>query len=141
MSPDDEDRLVADMIELGRRYRPAVEDVSFRVVAGRTLGLVGESGSGKTTVAHLALQVISPTAGVVLFDGNDASGFRGERLRRFRREAQMVFQDPYSSPIRPPATPQCAAARLAVDCALRQLSSVMMVHFEFPDDTLSGTMG
>ena len=75
----------------------AVEDVSFSVVAGRTLGLVGESGSGKTTVARLALQVISPTAGVVLFDGNDVSGFRGEHLRCFRREAQMVFQDPYSS--------------------------------------------
>jgi oligopeptide transport system ATP-binding protein len=75
----------------------AVEDVSFEIEPGQTLGLVGESGSGKTTVATTALRLQEPTSGSVLFEGDDVFAARGERLRAFRRAAQYVFQDPYSS--------------------------------------------
>jgi oligopeptide transport system ATP-binding protein len=75
----------------------AVDGVSFDLYAGRTLGLVGESGSGKSTTAHAILQLVRPTAGSVRFDGVELTALRGERLRRIRREMQIVFQDPYSS--------------------------------------------
>ena len=75
----------------------AVDGVSFDVPVGRTLALVGESGCGKTTVGKAILQLIRPTAGTVRFDGTDLTTLRGERLRRRRREFQIVFQDPASS--------------------------------------------
>jgi len=75
----------------------AVDGVSFDVPAGRTLALVGESGCGKTTVGKALLQLIRPTAGSVRFDGAELTRLRGERLRRRRREFQIVFQDPGSS--------------------------------------------
>ncbi|MFB6080080.1 MAG: ABC transporter ATP-binding protein [Haloferacaceae archaeon] len=75
----------------------AVDGVSFRVAPGETLGLVGESGCGKSTVATTLLRLEEPTGGRVLFDGEDVTGFDGEGLTRFRREAQLIFQDPTSS--------------------------------------------
>jgi peptide/nickel transport system ATP-binding protein len=75
----------------------AVDGVSFDVPAGRTLALVGESGCGKTTVGKALLQLIRPTAGSVRFDGAELTRLGGERLRRRRREFQIVFQDPGSS--------------------------------------------
>ena len=75
----------------------AVDGVSFDLYAGQTLGLVGESGSGKSTTAHAILQLVRPTSGSVRFDGVELTELRGERLRRMRREMQIVFQDPYSS--------------------------------------------
>jgi peptide/nickel transport system ATP-binding protein len=75
----------------------AVDGVSFDVPVGRTLALVGESGCGKTTVGKAILQLIRPTAGTVRFGGTDLTTLRGERLRRRRREFQIVFQDPASS--------------------------------------------
>ena len=73
----------------------AVDDVSFDIKKGETLGLVGESGCGKTTVGRTMLQLYKPTGGEIWFDGKQIN--TKETLREFRRRAQMVFQDPYSS--------------------------------------------
>jgi len=75
----------------------AVDDVSFEIMKGETLGLVGESGCGKTTTGKLILRLLKPTAGKVLFDGKDITKLRGRALKEFRRQANIVFQDPYSS--------------------------------------------
>ncbi|MEZ0227436.1 MAG: ABC transporter ATP-binding protein [Planctomycetota bacterium] len=75
----------------------AVDDVSFHVDDGETLGLVGESGCGKTTVGRSLLRLIEPSAGSVRFEGQDFLGLGGEQLRQMRRRMQIIFQDPYSS--------------------------------------------
>jgi oligopeptide/dipeptide ABC transporter ATP-binding protein len=75
----------------------AVDDVSFEIARGETLGLVGESGCGKTTVARLVLRLEAPTAGRVLFDGVDLLTLSSKALRAKRRELQIVFQDPMGS--------------------------------------------
>jgi ABC-type oligopeptide transport system ATPase subunit len=75
----------------------AVDGIDFDVHAGETFGIVGESGSGKSTTARLIARLLDPTAGEVRFDGQDITSLRGSRLKRIRRELQMVFQDPYSS--------------------------------------------
>jgi ABC-type oligopeptide transport system ATPase subunit len=78
-------------------YVKAVDDVSFEIHPGETLGLVGESGSGKTTTGYCVLQLLKPTAGSVRFLGKELVGMRHEELRAMRREMQIVFQDPYAS--------------------------------------------
>jgi len=84
----------------GRRtvdHVKAVDDVSFEIREGETLGLVGESGSGKSTTGYAVLQLIKPTSGSVTFRGTELTTLRGGALRRMRREMQIIFQDPYSS--------------------------------------------
>jgi len=75
----------------------AVDDVSFMVEAGSTVGLVGESGSGKTTVGRTILKLIPATAGSILFHGRDILPLTQNEFRPLRREIQMIFQDPFGS--------------------------------------------
>jgi peptide/nickel transport system ATP-binding protein/oligopeptide transport system ATP-binding protein len=75
----------------------AVDDVSFTIREGETVGLVGESGCGKTTVGRTMLRLIEPTSGSVVFNGVDVLKLRGRELKEMRRNMQIIFQDPYAS--------------------------------------------
>jgi len=78
-------------------YVKAVNDVTFDVFPGETLGLVGESGCGKTTIGRTILRLEEPTEGSMLYKGQDIAKMNAEELREFRKEVQIIFQDPYSS--------------------------------------------
>ena len=75
----------------------AVDDVSFKIKAGETLGIVGESGCGKTTMGRAVLKLHQPSGGQVFFEGTDIAGFTPKQMRALRTKMQIVFQDPYSS--------------------------------------------
>ncbi len=91
--------FVAGRSLLGRptAFVKAVDGVSFRLEAGKTLARVGESGCGKSTVSRLVLRLIEPDAGSIRFEGRDLLGLSTDELRAFRRRAQIIFQDPYAS--------------------------------------------
>ena len=75
----------------------AVDDISFTIKRGETLGMVGESGCGKTTAGRTILQLHKPTGGQVIFDGKDLAKLKRSEMRALRREMQLIFQDPYGS--------------------------------------------
>ena len=75
----------------------AVDDVSLDIHAGETLGLVGESGSGKSTLGRLILRLIEPTSGSIRFDSHDVTSSGHSRMTQWRREMQIIFQDPFAS--------------------------------------------
>ena len=84
---------------LGRikSYNRAVDEVSFSITKGQTLGLVGESGCGKSTIARCVLRLYSPTSGKIIFDGKDITKLKANQLRLIRNDLQMIFQDPMDS--------------------------------------------
>ena len=75
----------------------AVDDVNLSIGRGTTLGVVGESGCGKSTLGRVILRLLEPTRGSIFFEGKNVADFRGKELKKFRREAQIIFQDPYAS--------------------------------------------
>jgi peptide/nickel transport system ATP-binding protein len=75
----------------------AVDDISFQIKKGETLGLVGESGCGKSTTGRTIIRLLNATAGEILFEGKDITKLRGKTLQSIRQDIQMVFQDPYAS--------------------------------------------
>jgi peptide/nickel transport system ATP-binding protein/oligopeptide transport system ATP-binding protein len=91
--------FVAERSLFGRPtgYVRAVDGVSFSVEAGKTLALVGESGCGKSTVSRMVLRLIEPDAGRIRLEGRDLLALDADQLRAFRRDAQIIFQDPYAS--------------------------------------------
>jgi len=89
--------IKGSMFSKGHSYVHALEDVDMDLYRGETLGVVGESGSGKSTLGRTIIQLEQPTAGKVHFEGQDVSLLKGDELKRFRTDIQMVFQDPYAS--------------------------------------------
>ena len=81
----------------GRGTLHAVDDVSFQIQQGETLGVVGESGCGKSTLGRTVIHLLERTSGQILFNGKDVSDISKQELKAFRRDAQMIFQDPFSS--------------------------------------------
>ena len=75
----------------------AVDDVSFTIEKGKTLGIVGESGCGKSTTGRAILRLLEPTDGKVFFEGQDITSLSGGKMRQMRRDMQIIFQDPFSS--------------------------------------------
>jgi len=80
-----------------RSFIHAVDSISFEIQPGETFGLVGESGCGKTTTGKLLVRLLDPTEGHIYLNGRDIATLQGRELKRFRREVQMIFQDPYES--------------------------------------------
>ncbi len=90
-------RHLKKYFKTGRGMLHAVDDISFTIERGKTLGLVGESGCGKSTTGRAILRLIEPTSGEVFFEGEDVVKLSGEEMRKRRKDMQIIFQDPFSS--------------------------------------------
>ena len=90
-------RNIREFFRGEHRYVKAVDGVSFSIKRGEIFGLVGESGCGKTTTGKLIMKLLEPTGGVMLLDGKDVTHIEKEELKKYRRNVQMIFQDPYAS--------------------------------------------
>lgn len=86
-----------DLIKRKPVYLRAVDDVTFKIRPGETLGVVGESGCGKSTLGNTIIRLLEPTSGQVIFDGEDFTKLEGKELQKKRANIQMIFQDPFSS--------------------------------------------
>jgi len=75
----------------------AVDDVSFKIEKGKTMGIVGESGCGKSTLGRTMIHLTESTDGQIIFDGRDVTTLNAQELKAYRHEASIIFQDPYSS--------------------------------------------
>lgn len=118
--------LVKEYQSDGRNVR-VVDDVSFSIRTGETLGLVGESGSGKSTVARMVLGLLQPTSGEVLFRGEPLPPLSSTRMRELRRQMQIVFQDPYAA-----LNPRMTVRRI--------LEEPFAIHDEAPAGGLGGRL-
>jgi len=87
----------SSVFERGKKKVRAVEDVSFDIYPGETLGLVGESGCGKSTTGRCIMRLTTPTSGTVLFGGHNVAKMKKRELKQMRRNMQYIFQDPYAS--------------------------------------------
>lgn len=89
--------LKSGLFSREKLYVKAVDDISFDLYKGETLGLVGESGSGKSTTGRTILRLLEPTEGKIFYKSQDISKINGGKLRSLRKNVQMIFQDPYAS--------------------------------------------
>ena len=119
----------------------AVDDVSFSVKRGETLGIVGESGCGKSTTGKVILKLLEPTAGTIWLKGKDITGLTRKEMLPYRREMQVIFQDPYSS-LNPRMTVLDPAAELIRRGSARKRHVLRAhLHLHSPVDTESGRPG
>jgi len=120
----------------GLTQAPAVDRVSLEIGAGESVGIAGESGSGKTTLARMALRLLPPTSGQILFDGEDIANASDETLMRYRRDVQAVFQDSVSA-----LNPRMRVRDLIAEPLIVQQSSVGRAEVDFRIDELLDRVG
>ena len=100
---DNENKVFLETKQLRKFFKTrkgmvhAVDDVDMTILHGKTMGVVGESGCGKSTLGRTILNILPPTAGEVLFDGEDVTKYNAKQMKAFKSRAQIIFQDPYSS--------------------------------------------